>query len=75
MQQKGALSPVGEGPGAFGVWSTPPDGLTAKRAHAAGIEPGRGQKLLQIGNYTFSAESRENGKRLADVFEFISRVK
>ena len=53
------MAPSGLGPGAFGVWSTPPDGKNATRSDATGIKPGRGQKLLKVGKYTISAESRK----------------
>ena len=59
LQQHHALAPEGRGPGAFGDWSTPPDGRTAARSDATGPKPGRGPKLLKVGKYLISAESRK----------------
>ena len=59
LQQHHGMAPQGRGLGAFGVWSTPPDGKEAVRSDATGPKPGRGQKLLKVGKYLISAESRK----------------
>ena len=59
LQQHHGMAPQGRGLGAFGVWSTPPNGKEAVRSDATGPKPGRGQKLLKVGKYLISAESRK----------------